>query len=252
MPNWVTTVVEFSGADQDIRAVLANISSEDTKFDFNKLIPMPESLKVDAGSTSDLAYAYYYIKTLNRLPERSYYKDNNEVVKRVEENKSLSTEEMLEFGKILYDNKEKYGATTWYDWCCGKWGTKWNACDAEVTCNTLIFNTAWSFADPVMQKLAELCSNHRVSFEGVWADEDLGNNAGEFESPGDGCFYYDYYDSCSSEAYSAYIRCNGESKCIGVGNDGGYYRYQCEEASCPHYKECTVAEMHSLLKKTRS
>ena len=38
MPNWVETVVEFCGEDEDIEKVLKEISSEDRNFDFNKLI----------------------------------------------------------------------------------------------------------------------------------------------------------------------------------------------------------------------
>ena len=66
----------------------------------------------------------------------------------------------------------KYGETTWYDWCVENWGTKWNACEVQVSDYTIEFSTAWAFAEPVMRKLAELCAKHSVDFEGEWADED--------------------------------------------------------------------------------
>ena len=55
-------------------------------------------------------------------------------------------------------NIEKYGAPTWYEWRCEHWGTKWNACDAEVRDNGdaslhVKFDTAWSFPLPIFKKL---------------------------------------------------------------------------------------------------
>lgn len=87
-----------------------------------------------------------------------------------------------------------------------------------------------------MRKLAELCVKHNVSFEGEWADEDMGNNTGCFGSD-NGDFFYDYHDDRSNEAYAAYQRCHGESDCIGVNADGDYYRHECDK--CPNHKECT-------------
>lgn len=236
MPNWVATVVEFSGDKKDIQAVLKEIASEETKFDFGKLIPVPTSLDIESGSKSSLAYAYYYVKKFNRLPDHSYYKDESEVISRVEKNITVSSQEMLDIGKTLYENIEKYGAPTWYEWCCDNWGTKWNAYEADVCDNTLYFFTAWSFAEPVMRKLAELCAKYNVGFEGEWADEDMGSNTGCFESY-DGEFYYNYHDDNSHEAYAAYVRLNGESNCLGVDADGKYYRHECDEL-CPNHEEC--------------
>lgn len=239
MPNWVATVCEFTGEDKDIKAVLKEIEGDESKFDFGKLIPMPASLEIESSTKSSLAYTYYCVKKFNRLPEsrHSHYNDISEVIERVEKDIKVSSQEMLEMGKTLYENIQKYGAPTWYDWCCSNWGTKWNACNAEVCDNTLYFSTAWSFAEPVMAKLAELCAKHNVGFEGEWADEDMGSNTGCFDTMGDEKFYCSYYDDCSHNAYAAYVRCNGESDCLGVDEDGNYYRHECDE-SCPNYKEC--------------
>lgn len=237
MPNWVETVVEFCGEDEDIEKVLKEISSEDRNFDFNKLIPMPESLKVDDGTYSDLALAYYYVKKFHRLPEKIIWlKSIEQVIDRVEKDIQISSQEMLELGKTLYENKEKHGATTWYDWCVSNWGTKWNACESEVYGQTLEFRTAWGFAEPVMRKLAELCVKYGVEFEGEWADEDMGCNTGYFESC-NGELSYEYHTDCSSEAYATYVRCQGESLCLGTDANGNYYRHECDE-SCPNYEEC--------------
>ena len=124
MPNWVATEVTFKGNDEDIKKMLEKVSSEDSQFDFNKLIPMPESLNIESGSQSALAYAYYYVRKFNDLPPSSHFKDMDTVICRVEKDITVSSQEVLKRGKQLYENKKKYGATTWYDWCCGNWGNQ--------------------------------------------------------------------------------------------------------------------------------
>lgn len=236
MPNWVATEVVFKGDNENIKRVLEEVSSKDSQFDFNKLIPMPASLEIESGSKSSLAYAYYCIRKFSTLPPTSHFQDKDIVIDRIEKDITISSQEMLETGKQLYENKEKYGATTWYDWCCNNWGTKWNAHHVEIYDNTMRFATAWSFAEPIMRRLSELCTQYNVGFDGEWADEDMGSNVGYFESY-DGEFYYNYHDDNSPEAYATYVRLNGEPDCLDIGADGNYYRHECNE-SCPHYKEC--------------
>lgn len=56
MPNYVKNIVKAEGICR-----LPLFSEENGKryFDFNKIIPMPESLNVDAGSVTDSAIVYY-------------------------------------------------------------------------------------------------------------------------------------------------------------------------------------------------
>ena len=54
----------------------------------------------------------------------------------------------------------KYGYSDWYNFCCAKWGTKWNACDVDLqltspTSLSISFNTAWSPPTPVIEAIAE-------------------------------------------------------------------------------------------------
>jgi len=55
---------------------------------------------------------------------------------------------------------DKYGHADWYDFCCSKWGTKWNACDVEMRLESptevsMSFNTAWSPPIPVIEAIAQ-------------------------------------------------------------------------------------------------
>lgn len=98
----------------------------------------------------------------------------------------------------------------------------------------LTIQTAWSFPYPIMEKLSEICCKYDVDFEGSWADEDCGNNTGNFSSC-ENAFFYDYNDDGSSEAYKAYIDCWGESDCIGEDGHGEYFHYECTPEGCPNY-----------------
>lgn len=66
----------------------------------------------------------------------------------------------------------------WYAWHNKYWNTKWNAYDGYTkigkTYIQLVFNTAWSFAEPVARQLAEL----GYDLDLRWADEDYGSNCG--------------------------------------------------------------------------
>jgi hypothetical protein len=67
----------------------------------------------------------------------------------------------------------------WYRWHNFYWDTKWNAYDSYTMVNkssiTFVFNTAWTMALPVIQRLKIL----GYDFELRWADEDWGHNCGK-------------------------------------------------------------------------
>lgn len=48
MPNWVTNRLIVSGNDKDIKQLFNNIKGDEAEqlIDFNKIIPMPESLDI--------------------------------------------------------------------------------------------------------------------------------------------------------------------------------------------------------------
>jgi hypothetical protein len=63
-------------------------------------------------------------------------------------------------------NKAKYGYTDWYEWHCGEWGTKWDACEPEILHNdinffSVSFETAWAppidWIDNIMENFPDLC-----------------------------------------------------------------------------------------------
>ena len=166
MPNYVKNKVNFYGDAARIMKLNKFLRTEKEEFDFNKIIPMPESLNITAGSIEQDAIAFAKAKNdpkkLKELKQRCY---------------NHTVDEMITLGEQYLRNKELYGATTWYDWCCNNWGTKWNACDAEwLDYNYVVFDTAWATPEPIFTKLSELYPD--IEFEVSFADEDLGNNCG--------------------------------------------------------------------------
>ena len=62
MPNYVSNLVEFSGDPVAVQNMLIAIKDDQYglgTIDFNKLIPMPESLMIEAGSRTDKGLKAY-------------------------------------------------------------------------------------------------------------------------------------------------------------------------------------------------
>lgn len=234
MPNHVRNIVKMEGITKLplFKTEYDEYEKRDIVcFDFNKIIPMPESLNVESGSMETMA-----IEAVNRkLSQRRY--DFQQAYSRPQmsdedyqqrlKNYGKTEEELLELGLQYIANKVRYGATSWYDWCCDNWGTKWNAYSNEQEDeDTIIFETAWSNPEPVMLKLSEMYPE--ATIEHWWADEDMGSNDGYRVYRGGEIVEGDYHDSCSNEAYETYIKCWGESQCLYQDEDGLWQHYDCD------------------------
>lgn len=178
MANDVTNILSFEGDPDRVRAMLQAIQDDQAGFgtiDFNKVIPMPESLNIECGSSSHRGleafqdYQHCYAGNLSEAAEAEYRNAHPEV-----------SDKEWEIGKAAAKNLAEYGAPTWYEWCVKNWGTKWNAYGfpsgraAEEL--TVSFFTAWDPPDPIIRKLSELYPDITVTHR--WADEDIGSNVG--------------------------------------------------------------------------
>lgn len=246
MPNHVKNIVKMEGI---VNLPLFREEDEKQCFDFNKIIPMPESLNIESGSVTDQCIMYYLTESctvpiscmdeeksnlLRKLVSNIFSKSDEwmwTIFKRVAERAFKAAESerntMYQKGQTYVGNYQKYGHTTWYDWCCYKWGTKWNAYSNEQEDeDTISFETAWSNPEPVMLKLSEMYPDSMI--EHWWADEGMGSNAGYRIYQGDKIVDGDYHDSCSNEAYETYIKCWGESQCLYQDEDGLWQHYDCD------------------------
>lgn len=237
MPNHVKNVIKMKG----ITNLPLFSKDEDGKryFDFNKLIPMPESMNLTSGSSETVAImaALDAIKkSLGRCNVAIQFKGlfNNDLEERIKShissdwNKENTREELIELGLKYITNAALYGSTSWYDWCRKNWGTKWNAYSyEEISENEISFETAWCMPEPVVAKLAEMYPEAEI--EHWWADEDMGNNSGYMHYENEET--YGGFDETDTEAYETYVKCWGATNCLYKDEDGYWQRRNCEECS---------------------
>ena len=240
MPNWVQNNIYLHGEKKDIKKVLELVKSDESAFDFNKIIPMPKELEIDSSSDNDLAILCYLSNKLT-IPfeqlDKKYLSyvtnmfDNNWAATLYYErlpNRNEDFDKLYRLGKVCCENIRKYGYVCWYNWCIDNWGTKWDACEPYVDDDFISFQTAWSVPDPIFEAFAYICDKHNVTFEGEYADEDRGHNAGHISSDNG----ITEYENNSNEALRAYIDLWGDSECIGEDENGNLFNYDCD--TCPH------------------
>ena len=141
MPNWCHNRVSFSGTTEDIENLVATLEGEDTRFDFNKVIPMPAEL---AGNASP-------VKAFKTKAE-------------VDEYNSQKLMGGFEMGKAITHAKhtallKKYAHADWYNWSIENWGCKWNNGDdiaiedEEEGYIRYSFETPWGPPEGIYHKL---------------------------------------------------------------------------------------------------
>lgn len=156
MPNYVSNTVTFDPKDVD--KVQRLVMSDDSEFDFNRIIPMPESLMIHSGSCTYDAIRLLNGEDLDKLKER-YPDEGEEPDPSVFYPYARTPETMPElraFAKLVKFNQDQYGHGDWYDWAYANWGTKWNACKPCWSDDSVYFDTAWSDPEPVFVQLAKL------------------------------------------------------------------------------------------------
>lgn len=150
-------------------------------FDFNKIIPMPESYKGIVCSTNTYANVYKYIVNIkhdpdlwNRMIEDNFYP-----------NFYISNESIC---NILYDeeaakkavrNYNKYGSLTWYEWVNKHWGVRDNAKETKVIAingdeECIEFITAWNPPNGIIEAIRTINPNfkwlYKMAFEDDWSE----------------------------------------------------------------------------------
>jgi hypothetical protein len=190
MPNHVANHIKFIGEPERIKEVLEAIKNDEVgigSIDFNKIIPMPDGLEIEAGSKTDRGLKAYkdFVAVLtfdgaNKDIDLLNIPEEKENI-FLEQRKDIDKEDW-KLGRQAYKNILQHGAPTWYEWSISNWGTKWNAysCskfeETSEECNKIFLNTAWSAPHPILNKLASMYPDLEIEHE--WADEDFGQNLG--------------------------------------------------------------------------
>lgn len=195
MPNHVMNHISVRGDDAEytkLRAIMEFLKPDDKPLgyvDFNKLIPMPPSLNIEAGSRGDRGLKLYreYNNAVEAITIRERTGRFTEQQKKIRLSdlkkhymKLVKDDpEVFELGRQYYENLQQYGCATWYDWCVKNWGTKWNAYECIPwikALGKLSFYTAWSGVPIVLEALSKRFSGMEIEYR--WADEDIGQNVG--------------------------------------------------------------------------
>lgn len=165
MPNHITSIITFDGPEEKVKELKNKVTTKESIFDFNRIIPMPEELNITDNSNTEffsklekyrlLDLAHIFRKECEKLEGTSFKSD------------AIA-------GLLNYLN---YGYVSWYHWSIDNWGTKWNSYEIEyINDNQVTFQTAWEFPKPIIQKLSELYPELTIIAE--YYDEDFGYNLG--------------------------------------------------------------------------
>jgi len=214
MPNWVASNLIISGKNSDkvMKSLISKDSDGNERFDFNKIVPMPDSLKIVSGGLTMDTVSYYlstlsveeYKKLFEKFKKKDkvdYFKSQkiiyakntlretrDKIISRYSENSKcrmdddpiLATEEDIKkYGKQAIDNVLKYGFQDWYYWSIANWGTKWNACNTiyyKDTPNEIYFETAWSDVRKLLLELSLQFPENTFYYE--YAEEQTGYYCG--------------------------------------------------------------------------
>lgn len=159
MPNHITNRLEILADDDKIQEVMSFIKGEPDEneipnyIDFNKIIPMPKELMIEASTSGE--YGLQYILAMQRKPNNTPAD-----LKAIEWIESLPEErqkQALQLGEMYLSNQKHYGYPTWYEWANNIWGTKWNAYNQKFEePNVLWFDTAWSGVPQLIGKLSKI------------------------------------------------------------------------------------------------
>lgn len=233
MANCIANRLHLSEGQSIINELLESIKGEKSVIDFNRIIPMPESLNIEAGSRTNNGLKAYkdFVKVYTM--DGTLEKDLLNIPKESEETflkmRSDIDAETWELGRTAFQNEQKYGAKDWYDWRVGIWGSKWEAWDTFLSEDNIIeFYTAWSRVMPIVQKLAENYPD--IKFEYSWADEDLGYNVGSAEFENGQVVHDEFLDSHSKEAFELAFKLWGyediEEMGLAFNEKSGTYEWQ--------------------------
>ena len=188
MPNHITNILRIEASEGLTAQIKSDIKSVDEEgetrhIDFNKILPMPESLNITSGSTTSNGIAILQYRAGDDTAIRGImgYAWANEFATPDDliEHMIVKGSANLEEAQKALDNERLYGCRDWYGWSTSNWGTKWNAYSTNDTdVDEVSFETAWSNPYPVIIALS--AKYPEAVFHMRFADEDFGHNVGEY------------------------------------------------------------------------
>jgi hypothetical protein len=195
MPNWVSINLTVECDDQaKLQAFIKAVEQEEedggvVPFSFHKIIPRPEILeRTIEGSLSSIGYDAWYGDPTKVLSYPWIKQAGVVTAKELQDFLEKSDPGYKEQADLRKKALDETGYGSWYDWSIENWGTKWGACSPEIVNQSehsieYKFDTAWSFPEPVIRKMAELFPE--LSFHGDAIEESDAFECDFSYSPGD-------------------------------------------------------------------
>lgn len=174
MATFVKTILQINASKEQVEEILNFVKSENSKFDFKKIIPMPEELNIVSGGPTELGLEYYALLRKREKCSCFFAVDVKDAIEAIEGEENF--EQIKDLGKKAWLNLINYGYSTWLGWCVEYWGTKWNASEVEIKDNVISFETAWACPTKVLIALSKKFNTIKFSFK--YACEDIGVSSG--------------------------------------------------------------------------
>ena len=186
MPNWCENELTVTGPVGAVDQFLADIADGDHPISFNKVLPIPQSIRDASSGSDESSHKSLFGEGLKfsfteEAPE-DYVSDhlvgeyegwrvkelNNTLWRHLKE---LTPEERKGYVQRQEDlalayknNVERYGHTSWYGWSIANWGCKWDAIKGCVIRNevspkgrtktaTISFSTPWGPPTQVIHEI---------------------------------------------------------------------------------------------------
>ena len=166
MPNWVITRIYITGPEDKIKEFedKAIRLEEEKVFSFDRINKRPEEL----DNTTSPPPKPKKIKVKTQLGEELEIEEISDC--------NNATPEMCK------DLESRFGHSNWYDWNRCNWGTKWDCSESIYSQEDkmLEFQSAWACPEEIIAEMSEMFPN--LQFNGSYADEDFGSNAGYIEN----------------------------------------------------------------------
>lgn len=173
MATFVKTILQINASKEQVEEILNFVKSENSEFDFKKIIPMPEELNIVSGGPTEIGLEYYALLRKREKGSGFFVSQVKDAIEAIEGEENF--EEIKDLGKKAWLNLINYGYTTWLGWCVEYWGTKWNASEVEIKDNVISFETAWACPTKVLIALSKKFNTIKFSFK--YASEDLGTSS---------------------------------------------------------------------------
>ena len=168
MPNWVITRIYITGPEDKIKEFedKAIRLEEEKVFSFDRINKRPEELDNTQCPPPKPKKIKVKTQTGEELEIEEIADCNN------------ATPEMCR------DLESRFGHNNWYDWNNWNWGTKWDCSESIYNQEDKIleFQTAWACPQEILLRMSEMFPD--LQFNGSYADEDFGSNAGYITNGG--------------------------------------------------------------------